>query len=206
MIATKHYCEFSLTSERYAVVRVPVLRVSATLLAWFQSVYQPAFDEPAESAWEELPRIFARAVLVRALREQHGHGRGDLLEWLARRIAGGDGQEELLLREACHDAERGLLVVLRRRETTRSLWSPPAPPPPALVRLGPERNRFAVRWVDELGQGIAGVPLTFEHAGVSERQATDPAGVGCVRDSSSSSARVRVADEAKLRDKGHDQA
>lgn len=201
MISHRSYFEFRFGSDRYALARPSPLRGSTSLVDWFAATYEPPFKAAAEPAWDDLPRVLARDVFQRWSREARASERRDLLAWLSRgarpaapHIASG---EVHLLREAQADLDRHTLVVFRRQrpQSGRSALEEEKPP---LVQLGPEPLRFAVRWVDEQGQGIATIPLEFTHAGGAERQSTDPSGTGCLR-CSSSAATVHVADEAKLR-------
>lgn len=72
------------------------------------------------------------------------------------------------------------------------------PPPPRRPRPKDALNSFAVRWVDEAGQGLSGVAVEIEHGGVKVRLTTSGSGVARVDDSTASSALVRVVDVAAL--------
>jgi outer membrane protein OmpA-like peptidoglycan-associated protein len=202
LISNRNYFEFRLGTDRYALARPSLLRATVALGEWFDSVYGPPFKASAEPAWNDLPRLFACDLFERWLREAGASERNELLAWLARRagLAAPYAASEAarVLREARADLGRRTLVVFRRHRPLYSSGSAQELAKPPLVQLGPEPQRFAVRWVDEQGQGIAGLPLEFTHAGGAERQSTDPSGTGCLR-STSSSATVHVADEGKLR-------
>lgn len=70
----------------------------------------------------------------------------------------------------------------------------PRPPGPML----PDVHGFQVRFVDEVGEDLAGLALRFEHGGRSEAQSTDSSGVAQIFGSIASVATVTVADEAAL--------
>lgn len=199
-MASRHYCEFILHHDRYAIARPPLARGATPLLSWFGSLDHPSTGR-ADTPWKALPPLFACAALEGA-RTLHAAHRRELIAWLARGlpapVASTTAYHTHLLRDACDDLRRGRLVMFQRARPLGG-WQP-EPIPAPLVRLGEERHRFSVCWVDELGDSLAGIPLLFEHAGLTNRQATDAVGIGCVNDSPAASATVSVADEQKLRE------
>src|SRR5258708_4719277 len=99
------------------------------------------------------------------------------------------------------DTERGVVGAQSGQAET----PPPSAPARAAraaarsIAASPALHNFSIRWVDEVGLGISGVPIELEHEGGVENESTDGNGVAHIQDSPGTDATARVADLAALK-------